>query len=363
MSFAPIKNRKQQSRDKKGQEDIKQADENGSQRDDNGSKANLSIRSNTDYGTNERFLQMASDIARLQQQQDSYTHLLGMKGDIENLKKDQKTLQSVVKRVQQIEDRISDFEQRFDDYQRKTEQFLIVLDKNIDEESSIREDENKKIKKVCGELERRQKEMDYEVKMDIKQTSLKANQDMLQVTADIDKKVDGYKEFLENHIDAVHRSLKSELVDDEDRINQLSEKLDQADAKLDSRVLRIEESMLPTIDSANKRRKIDYADLKAWLLDSIDERMKQKEQSLEKTVKKNYKSTVFHQKTEINDLKREVTQLASVSPVKGRASAIEMEEHFESIDERYDNYPLASGNPDQDHSEGRKSGNLKTIII
>ena len=331
----------------KTQEDGKDEVASRSDKDETGMKHSQSIRSAADGNFNERVVKMENDISVLQQQQDSFRQLLSLKDTVENLLKDQKTLQGLIKRTTLIEERLEEFENRFDEYQRKTEQFLVVLDKNIDEESAIRADENKQIKKVCTELERRQKEMDYEVKMDIKNTEIKLKQELVDVCANIDKKTDAHKEFLENHINAIHRAIKSTIIDDEERLDALTRKVEGAHAHFDSQIKRLDETVIPTIDSANKRRKVDYADLKAWLLESIDERLNNKEKKLEDTVKKSYKSTVVKQKSEIENLKREVSLLGASPNRNTKGSNIAPSEPFND-DQYNDNFE--SGNED------RKSG-------
>lgn len=171
--------------------------------------------------------------------------------------------------------------------------------------------------------------MDYEFKMDVKNNEIKAKQELLTVAADLDKKTEAHKEYLENHINAVHRALKSSLLDDEDRLNTLNKKVEEANIKFDSRVNKLEDIVGPTIDATNKRRKIDYDDLKAWLLQSIDERLKNKEKKLEDTVKKSYKSTVVAQKSEIDGIKREISALSGVSPNRlTRGSNLAASEQF-----------------------------------
>lgn len=376
MSFAPSKDKSKTlpSRGKKtagpksyGKPTEGSKDENAtlSEKEELNSKHNQSLRSGHEGNLQDRLNHIENDISVLQQQQDTYRQLMSLKDTVEALQKDQKTIHTLVKRTTKLEEKLTEFEQRFDEYQRKTEQFLVVLDKNIDEESTIREEENKKLKKVCTELERRQKEMDYEIKMDVRNTEIKAKQELLHVAADIDKKTEAHKEFLENHIDAVHRALKSSLVDDEERLTNLSQKLDQANQRFEQKIGNLEEIVMPTIDTANKRRKIDYTDLKAWLLDSIDERMKQNEKKLEDTVKKNYKSTVLQQKNEISDLKREISAMSSSSPKKGqRASNIGQSEHYinEEVDEE-EKAVFGQGRSEFGLAESRRLGKYSFISI
>lgn len=326
MSFAPSKEKSRQTatRGKKeaGSSSYRKTGENAkedisrqSDKDYLNSAQQVSRRSDHESTITDRIVNIEKDISSIQLQQDSFRQLLELKATVDSMQNDNKLLHSLLKRTTKLEDKLDDFANRFDEYQRKTEQFLVVLDKNIDEESSLRAEENKKLKKVCTELERRQKEMDYEVKKDIKNTQIKSKEDLLTVASDIDKKADAHKEYLENHITAVHRALKGTLADDEEKIQELSNRLDEADKKFENKITKLDTIVMPNFDVANKRRKIDYADLKAWLLESIDERMKQNEKKLEDTVKKNYKSTVLQQKTEISTLKREITQLSEASPL------------------------------------------------
>ena len=323
MSFAPPKEKgKTLQKKKEGSPPSYRKMEEGSrehnlgqlEKDDTGSKHNQSLRSAADANLGERLMHVENELSSVQQQQDMYRQLISLKDTVDKLQKEQKTVQSLLKRTSRIEQKLDEFEQRFDEYQSKTEKFLVVLDKNIDEESTIREDENKKIKKVCSELERRQKEMDYEIKMEVRNNEVKAKQELLTVAEDLDKKTDANREALEHRIDAVHRALKSSLQESEDRIETLTSRVTGNHEALDQRLGEMEGTAIKGIDSANKRRKVDYVDLKAWLLDTIDERMKNDEKKLEDTVKKNYKSTVLQQKSEISNLKREISALSGASP-------------------------------------------------
>lgn len=325
MSFAPPKDKSKQgeSRSKKSQdehgfakssENVKDDVSRHSEKDLSDSRQGQSRRSDRETNVIERIMSIEKDLSGVQQQQDMYRQLVSLKQTVDVLLADQKVLHTLVKRTSKLEEKLDDFTLRFDEYQRKTEQFLVVVDKNIDEESALRENENKNMKKVLTELERRQKEMDYEIKKDIKYTQIKAKEELYTMAEDIDKKACAHKEFLENHMNAIHRALKSTLVDDDERINNLSSKLAQLDEKFERKLSKLDEIVMPNFDIANKRRKVDYNDLKAWLLESIDERMKHNEKKLEDTVKSTYKATVLKQNSEINTLKRGLTQLSETSP-------------------------------------------------
>lgn len=332
MSFAPPKEKgktMQPQKKKEGGPQSYRQQEEGSrehnlgqlEKDETSSKHNQSLRSAADANLGERLMQVENELSSVQQQQDMYRQLISLKDTVDKLQKEQKTVQSLLKRTSRIEQKLEEFEQRFDEYQSKTEKFLVVLDKNIDEESTIREDENKKIKKVCSELEKRQKEMDYEIKLEIRNNEVKAKQDLINVAEDLDKKTDANRAALEHRVDAVHRALKSSLQDSESKIEELTSRVNKGHDSLDRRIELMEGTAIKGIDSANKRRKVDYVDLKAWLLDTIDDRMKQNEKKLEDTVKKNYKSTVLQQKSEISNLKREISQLSGASPNEGARSS------------------------------------------
>jgi len=348
MSFAPTKDKSSTLPGKKMKDgymgSYRKQDDSGNQdpsvndKDETMSKNNRSMRSGAEGGIHERLVHIENDVSTIQQQQDMFRQFLSLKETVETLQKDQKTMQASINRASRIEEKLEEFEQRFDEYQHKTEQFLVVLDRNIDEQATIREDENKKIKKVLTELGRRQKEMDYEIKMDVRNNETKAKQDLLSVASDLDRKTDANKEFLQNHIDAVHRALKSSIIDSEDRVDKLTFQLDNASGVLDNRVKKMESTAMPSIDSANKRRKIDHDDLKVWLLDTIDQRLKNNEKKLEDTVKKNYKSTVVQQKSEISNLKREISALSGASPTKNfrESNAMISETQFNEESEEFD---------------------------
>jgi len=351
MSFGPSKNKNIPKRSginvnlSKDTEEIKHDNGEVSKNNENVEpKHSQSNKSQHEVGFSDRFSQLSNNVARLQQQQDAFTELLEMKTQFDQMQKNQEMVYTLMNRVNQMEGHIGDLEARFDEYQAKTEKFLVVLDQNIDAESKIRESENKKMKKVSAELEKRQKEMAYEVKMDIRNSEIKAKEDMVAVTSDIDRKVEAYKEFFEENVDNLHRNLKSNIVDDEDKLNNLNEKLSASEKILEKRVEKLEKICFLQVDQANKRRKVDYEDLKAWLLESIDNRLNAKEEKLEKTVKKNLNSTVVKQKYEINSLKREMTALSSVSPVV-KYSSFGQDGQQEETQQKFN----------EDESENRKS--------
>jgi len=341
MSFAPSKNRRtaQQDRGKKGtgsglrgdrSEEIKDNPTPQSNRADDEAKMSRSQRSDADSSLAGRVSMLESEISSLLLRQDTYRDLLSLRDEFQTMQKDQKMLASLVKRTTKIEEKLEDFEKRFDEYQAKTEKWLFVMDQNINEESKLRESENKKIKKVCTELEKRQNDMDYNVKLDIQKSEINVNEEVVKVASNLDKKVEAHKEFLENHIKAVHKATKSALADDEDRIERLEAGLQEANSKFDSKVSKLENIVMPTIDTQNKRRKIDYSDLKAWLLESIDNRLKGHEKKLEKTVKKNYKAVAVTQKYATSSQRGrssfEVPQEAEAAPAS-------QDQHSERISE------------------------------
>ena len=262
----------------------------------------------------ERIMNIEKDISVIQSQQDTYTQLLGLKDVVEVLQNDNRLLHTLVKRASNIEGMINTFHNEFVEYQQNTNESLADLKDYIQEEAKARAEDNKKFQKVCTELERRQNEMDYQIKSDIKSTQIKAKEELLSTSSDIDKKADAHKEIFENHINSVHNTLQDCLVDDDKRINDLYSQLQQVTENFEGKIDKINNLIMPSLDNANKRRKIDYTDLKAWLIDSIDNRISQSEQKLKNTVKNNYRSTVLQQKSEIDTLKKEITQISEASP-------------------------------------------------
>ena len=157
-----------------------------------------------------------------------------------------------------------------------------------------------------------------------------------------------------------YRAFRSDVNKHIDHVDALEKKMDRFNQEIDSRVRQLEGSMLPAIDSQNKRRKVDYADLKAWLLDSIDERMKKNEKKLEKTVDKKYKSTVLQQKSEISDLKREVSAISGTSPLKSRLSRGVADEQV--IDEHNDDPSMAAESVNAEERKARKSTSMSPSL-
>lgn len=320
MSFAPSKGKKPRARPDNTRANAapvvasKEPNPELGQLQDTGSKASQSIRSRTDEDYPDRFTQLSHDVSRLQQQQDTYAQLLALSDTVAQLQKDHKAMSGLARKVANIEDRLDEFHQRFDEHQHRVDERLNALAQDISRGAQDTADTAQVTKKACAELDRRQKDMDYQIKMDIRDTQIKAKEDMVAVTSDIDRKVDAHKEYFETNLNDVHRKLKSDIIDHSDKLDELDQRLSTSNQEFE-RKLGLLESVLPSLDSTSKRRKIDYEDLKAWLLGSIDQRMAQNEKKLHKTIK-TYTSSVNKQKAELSEFKKELTAMPHMGPTR-----------------------------------------------
>lgn len=159
---------------------------------------------------------------------------------------------------------------------------------------------------MAQELEKRQRQIEYDTQLSVKNLEVVTRQEVLQVGTDLDKKVEAHKEYLENAVNNCHSSLKKQILIDQDVVEKLTERVVALERQLGSRVAKIETSIEPELKKEKSRRKVDYEDLKGWLVDTIDVRLKEEKARIEEENERKYKSQILKQKQEIDNLKRKV---------------------------------------------------------
>lgn len=97
--------------------------------------------------------------------QDTYRQLLDMQNEIDRVKKLDKDSKKLSKTSQEHQEKLKEIDISSNTFQDNTERNFRTLSKAIDDESATRELENKKIKKVMQEIEKRQKQIEYDTKL------------------------------------------------------------------------------------------------------------------------------------------------------------------------------------------------------
>lgn len=145
--------------------------------------------------------------------------------------------------------------------------------------------------------------------MKLKDLEVSVRQEVLQVATGQDNKTEAHREYFDKHIDSVHRALKEELLNQKETADALSKRVDSIDAKFEKKTSKLEGMVMPAFDNVNKRRKVDYDDLKGWLMDTIDSRLDESRQDLEKQYQEKQKNMVHNHNTQVRELKQEISAL------------------------------------------------------
>lgn len=101
----------------------------------------------------------------------------------------------------------------------------------------------------------------------------------------------------------------------------------------------IEKSMLPQMTAEKGRRKVDAEDLKAWLGETLDARVKTVTAEMEDRYEKKYKSIVLKQKGQIADLKKEIKDLTREQQRAELPSRPESENFLEQEEKKSGTHP------------------------
>lgn len=177
-----------------------------------------------------RLNQMEETVSKLALQQDTYRGLTAMKNEVDRAKKLDKDLKKAKKVVDAHAQQIADTQSQLDEFSGDTERNLRTLEKQITQEQSRRVLENKQVKRVCEELEKRLKKGEMESELQYKSCEAACREEILSVANEMDRQGTAHKEYLENKIDSVHHSLKTTIVEDQDAFRDLLNRVESLEA-------------------------------------------------------------------------------------------------------------------------------------
>jgi len=300
MSFAPNK--------KKGvKRDTSKRD--GSARDSSYYEEGAQGESQTDLPTLERIQKIEDSLASLILFQDSARAILDLKPEIRKGVKADKDVKKVAASVSDLEGKLSSLADALGDLNKTTEDSFKKTNKALNDECSTRSLENKKIKRVCAEIEKKQQDHEYATTLALKQAEQKTREEILDVGNELDRKVDANHEQINIKTDNIHSSLQSELQRFSEDQGEIKKEISTVDNKFSVKVDTLSEDLHPTVDGITGRRKIDYEDLQTWLAETVDLRIAEKVEEMDKKYENKYKAVILKQKSEITELKKQVTEL------------------------------------------------------
>ena len=109
--------------------------------------------------------------------------------------------------------------------------------------------------------------------MEVKNSEGNMIKEFVTLATDIDNKTEAYKEFLQGKLQELFTSFKQEQQTRSEAHRELEERVARIDKTYEAKVGKLEGMVLPAFENVSQRRKIDYEDLKGWLLTSIDTRI------------------------------------------------------------------------------------------
>lgn len=301
MSFAPSKGMK------KGNKEMQQY--NDYERDQEQNIDGQSQMSEGDQALAQKLANLEDAVSKLTLQQDMYRGLLDLQNEVDRVKKVDKNCRKIARELGETSDALNVLNTNYESFSGSTDRNIQDLSKGLDDESSTRVLENKKIKKVMIEIEKRQKQIDYDTKLGVQNVEAIARKEILEVGEEMDRKIDGNTEMLDNKITETHQSLKRTILEDEDAFAALTERVNTIEGKFGGQIDHLNKGVFPQVDKITKRRKVDMEDLKDWLVDSVDLQLKEKMATIETTLNEKYKSTILKQKNQITELKSQVKSL------------------------------------------------------
>lgn len=300
MSFAPNK-------EKGVKRDTSKRD--GSARDSSYYEEGAQGESQADLPTLERIQKIEDSLASLILFQDNARSILELKPEIRRGVKAEKDIKKVASDVTDLEGRVSSLAEALGDLNKTTEDSFKKTNKTLNDECSTRSLENKKIKRVCAEIEKKQQDHEYATTLALKSAEKKAREEILDVGNELDKKIDANHEQINLKTDNIHSSLQNDLQQFSDDQGAIKQELSSVDNKFETKVDTLSGDLYPTVDGITGRRKVDYEDLQSWLAETVDARIAEKVDEMDQKYENKYKSIILKQKNEITSLKKKVTEL------------------------------------------------------
>lgn len=88
----------------------------------------------------------------------------------------------------------------------------------------------------------------------------------------------------------------------------MTEWVDELESQLRGDIKKINDNIYPDFDQVLNKKKVNVDDLRGWLTETIDKWVQDKADEIDKKYEEKYKSVILKQKTEIQDLKKELKQ-------------------------------------------------------
>lgn len=256
-----------------------------------------------------RLMSIENSIAKLNYQQDQYRQLLEMRNELDRVKRVDQAAKKTSARVDKHESDLSNIQENLEAFEDQTEQNLRKVGQSIRDEASTRILENKKIKSVAKQLEQRQKQAELDFKIAATQVEKSCRSEILEVARENDKKVSNIRDYFQTEVSSIQENVTHTFKDDQGKFKDLFNRFERFEQATNARLNKLDGIVFPQIDSSNKRRKVDYEDLKSWLAETVDKHVQDKTVELEAKYENKYKSIINKQKQDINDLQGTIKKI------------------------------------------------------
>jgi len=120
--------------------------------------------------------------------QDTYRNLLDLQNEVDWVKKIDKDCKKLSKTTQEHEEKLKEIDWSSGEFQDNTERNFKTLSKGLDDESSTRELEHKRIKNVLTEFEKTLRSQGYNFEYKVQAAEASIREEVLRTGSELDWK-------------------------------------------------------------------------------------------------------------------------------------------------------------------------------
>eukprot|EP00357_Protocruzia_adherens_P002228 CAMPEP_0114997042 /NCGR_PEP_ID=MMETSP0216-20121206/14670_1 /TAXON_ID=223996 /ORGANISM="Protocruzia adherens, Strain Boccale" /LENGTH=562 /DNA_ID=CAMNT_0002361361 /DNA_START=149 /DNA_END=1837 /DNA_ORIENTATION=+ len=258
-------------------------------------------------------IQLLEDaISKLELQQDTFRPLLKLIDNVPSILKMENNMKTLYKKNNELDDKINSAEQTTREWKENLENLYLKTNQSLNEEITQRSQDHKNLVNELLELDGNHKQLELETQMAIKAAEVRMKEEVITLASDFEQKVEKQRQEFNRALVETQSKLETDIEMHRDETSTMQGKMSDLESEYNGRLAKMEGSISPAFDNLANRRKIDYEDLKTWLLEEMDQRIQLGVEKLKSDFEDKFKGTNLRTNQDIQTMKHEIEQIKDI---------------------------------------------------
>eukprot|EP00357_Protocruzia_adherens_P032685 CAMPEP_0115019184 /NCGR_PEP_ID=MMETSP0216-20121206/29281_1 /TAXON_ID=223996 /ORGANISM="Protocruzia adherens, Strain Boccale" /LENGTH=568 /DNA_ID=CAMNT_0002390583 /DNA_START=34 /DNA_END=1740 /DNA_ORIENTATION=+ len=260
----------------------------------------------------DRLSLVEDSMSKLELQQDAFRPLLKLIDNVPSILKLETNMKSLYKRNHELDEKIEEAEHTTRDWKGSLQSMYHKTQTTLTEEVTNRAEDHKSLLNNLNELEANHKQLELETQMNIKAAEVRMKEEVIMLATDFEEKVDCQQQELLHEVNQCQSRLEADIEIHKDETRKAIAEMQGLEENYTRRIAKMENSINPAFDNLTSRRKVDYEDLKAWLLEEIGNRITEGIQKVKGEFEEKFKTTNLRTNQEMQTMKQDIQQIKDI---------------------------------------------------